>query len=312
MTDDALDEKPGRRLRSAAGGDNFIFVGDERMTTQDFAPMGVGQILDRTFRLYKRNFARFVAIVAVVKVPITLLMLVVFGLMGYQAASGQTGTQEMSGAQVATLAVGTLVTVFLTMLAQTLSQGALTKSVSESYLGKEVTVGQAYGFVWPRVWRLLGAALLVSLVVMGGVMLCVVPGIIFGLWFVLTSQMIVVENQKITGAMTRSKRLVSGNLGKVFVLGFLVWLIGMIIGMIFGYGGAFLARVLAGGSQVGATIISQILSLVGQILVAPIGAAAFVLLYYDLRIRKEAFDLEMLAASMGSGETPPEADAPTP
>ena len=50
------------------------------------------------------------------------------------------------------------------------------------------------------------------------------------------------------------------------------------------------------------TFANQLASVVGQILVAPIGATAYILLYYDLRIRKEGFDLQMLASSIGSGQ----------
>jgi len=49
-------------------------------------------------------------------------------------------------------------------------------------------------------------------------------------------------------------------------------------------------------------VIRQLLSLAATVVTAPISAIATVLLYYDLRIRKEAFDLEMLAKSMGRAD----------
>jgi hypothetical protein len=45
----------------------------------------------------------------------------------------------------------------------------------------------------------------------------------------------------------------------------------------------------------------------GQILAIPISTAASILLYYDLRIRKEGFDLQMLAQSMTAGQGEPRA-----
>ena len=50
------------------------------------------------------------------------------------------------------------------------------------------------------------------------------------------------------------------------------------------------------------TFVNQLFSLAGQILIVPIGAIAYILLYYDLRIRKEGFDLQMLANSIGSDQ----------
>jgi hypothetical protein len=44
------------------------------------------------------------------------------------------------------------------------------------------------------------------------------------------------------------------------------------------------------------TAIQQVLNL----LVAPFSSIAWILLYYDLRIRKEGFDLEVLAKSMSA------------
>ena len=40
-----------------------------------FEPMSVGLILDRTFFLYRKNFVRFIAIVAVVQIPVGLFQL---------------------------------------------------------------------------------------------------------------------------------------------------------------------------------------------------------------------------------------------
>ena len=50
-------------------------------------------------------------------------------------------------------------------------------------------------------------------------------------------------------------------------------------------------------------LIQQLFTMAGQVLITPISAAAVILLYYDLRIRKEGFDLEMLAADLSGGST---------
>jgi hypothetical protein len=268
------------------------------MAERVFEPMSVGQILDRTFRIYREDFLHFVTIVAVIQVPVALLRLAVPRLV---AAFVPAGGGASGGAVVAAV-VGGLVAFFLLIIAQSLSSGALVKSVSEAYLGNEVSVGEAYRFVLPKVGTLVWASILVFVVVLIGYMLLIVPGVIFSLWLMLTTQAIIVEGRPASAAMGRSKALTSGNLGKVFGLAFVIFIISIIISAVFTFvGGLAFAGALAAGATV-ASLVSEIISVIGQILVAPISATAFILLYYDLRIRKEGFDLEMLAQTMGARE----------
>jgi hypothetical protein len=80
------------------------------------------------------------------------------------------------------------------------------------------------------------------------------------------------------------------------VLLFLIGVISWIMILLFGLAGA----AVAGSASGTAAILGRgIFALVAQILAAPIGAVAMILLYYDLRIRKEGFDLAMLAQQLG-------------
>ncbi len=301
------------------------------MEAQQFEPMSIGGILDRTFRLYKNNFVRFITIVAIIQVPISLLMLVSTSLMqrgvsikpaaGYEDFRNDetsnmeetTGEEEESGIEgmgweepsPAAIILGGVIMIIggiSALLGNMLCQGALTKSVSEFYLGHEITVGQAYKFVLPKLLTLIGAGFLVGLIVWLGIIMCVVPGVIFGLWFALTTPSIIVENLRAIKGMSRSKALASGNLGKIFSVGFLVILITWAITIPFSGAGLIISRILFAGNVLLVDFINQFFNLIGQILAIPIGAAAFILLYYDLRIRKEGFDLQMLAQAMSSGQ----------
>lgn len=299
------------------------------MPERQFAPMTVGQILDQTFRLYKRNFLRFVAIVAVVQVPLALismlLLVPVATRAGFQQQqAGVTGAYESlvpgdygeaseigndADVPFVSIFLGAVVAGLAWWLAATLSNAALIKSVSESYLGGDATVGEAYRFVWPKLWRLVWAGILVGLIVSIGFLLLIVPGVILAIYFALTTQAIVVEDVSAKGGMSRSKALASGNRGKVCGLLVLVGIIGALIGGIIGAAGEALGFLVSAQSAMTSMVISQSFSLIGQVLVAPIGAAAMILLYYDLRIRKEGFDLEMLAKSLGSSPTAMVSDA---
>jgi hypothetical protein len=212
------------------------------------------------------------------------------------------GWEKPSPVVIILSVIGMVISVIAAILGNMLCQGALTKSVSEFYLGNEITVGQAYKFVLPKLLTLIGAGFLVSLIVFLGFIMCIVPGVIFSLWFALTTPSIIVENLRATKGMSRSKALASGNLGKVFCIGLLVMLITWAISIPFGMAGMIVGRILFSWNVLLVDFINQFFNLIGQILAIPIGAAAFILLYYDLRIRKEGFDLQMLAQAMSSGQ----------
>ncbi len=286
------------------------------MDPQQFEPMSIGRILDRTFTIYRNNFVRFITIVALIQVPIALLSLLSVSLIsgGVYEETGESSefvvSQETIGPEpqfetvdgpaaspVAIMCTAVLAG-FLVFLGNMLAQAALTKSVSESYLNREITVGQAYRFVLPKALILIGASLLVGLVVGVGFLLLVVPGVIFSLWFYLTVPCIVVEDCGVTAGMSRSRALVSGNLGKVFLVGLLVGLISFAISMPFSMIAQFGAMFLWRDDPMTTMVVSQFINIIPQIIAMPISASAFILLYYDLRIRKEGFDLEMLAQSM--------------
>lgn len=304
-------------------------IGRFIMRTYDFEPMSIGGILDRTFKIYKDNFIRFITIVAIIQVPIALIMIISlsvlqrgapvqnqngsnqsisetrqnpgnFSIERSRTRTNNTGQDEHNPFVFLVGSIGMIVSSILGMLGHILCRGALTKSVSESYLGTEITVAQAYSFVLPKFLTLIGAGILVVLIIYMGLILLIVPGIIFALWFALTTPAIVVENLKAIKGLSRSKALASGNLGKIFSVGFLVVVISWVIGIPFSLAGSYLGRILFSNNIMLMTFVNQLISIIGQILIVPIGAIAYILLYYDLRIRKEGFDLIMLANSISS------------
>ncbi|MBN1918628.1 MAG: hypothetical protein JW889_12030 [Verrucomicrobia bacterium] len=278
------------------------------MQPQHFEPMTVGQILDRTFKLYRDNFARFLAIVAVIYVPIALatiaLMVPIMRTVADMAESAQNRGGEFDPGTAVALFLPLGVMALLSMLAQALCNAALIKSVSESYLGRGVTVGQAYAAVLPRLLPIIGASILVAILCAVGLVFCVVPGVIFWLWFLLTMQTIVVEKQGAVAGMRRSKSLMAGNLGKGFGLSLVIVLITWIANTVFQRIGGLVVGAPTSDNLVTPVVMTQLFSIVGQMLVMPIGAGAYILLYYDLRIRKEGFDLQLLAQAFGTGVPP--------
>jgi len=207
-----------------------------------------------------------------------------------------------------TLFIGGLLAVIIAGLATIWSSAALTRGVSDSYLGKPTSVGEAYRIVGSRVLTLLLAGILIGIIVGIGLIIFIIPGLIFLCWFSLSTQAIVIENLSATNGMSRSKALISGNALKALGLIILLFIFQFFINWIIQKIDYAVIGAMKGNVQ-NRILVINLINVIVEILIAPILAIPWILLYYDMRIRKEGFDLEMLARSMGvtegGGNVPP-------
>lgn len=264
------------------------------MSTREihFEPMGVGELLDRAFRLYAANFPLMVGIAAVAFVPQFFVQ--VLAVLPIPAPSSFVAVLAASFGILAFL-VGSLIVA-------PLATGATTKALSERYLGREVTIGEALRAAWSRVGVLLLTQFIVGLIVILGFMLFIVPGILWMCSYALVAPVVMLETTNLGEVRLRSWELVSGNRGKVFV----ILLVIVAIQSFAGAAGNFALLVLEEGSLAAGVFSVVFLSVVG-LLVYPLQTIAITLLYYDLRIRKEGFDLDLLSQAI-AGTSPHETD----
>ncbi len=255
------------------------------MAGQDLRPMGIGDILDVTFHLYRRRFLTFLLIALVVYVPYSLLAALL-----QMAATGQVaaGGSHAALALFIVSAIGGI--IFLWVLVP-LCGAAMVHNISASYLGEDISAGRSFARAGSRLLPLLGAQWLAALVIILGCFMLIVPGVIFSLWFLLIVPVVVLESKGGSAAMGRSRELMRDNLGKGFVLGLLVGIIGATAGGVF--------RAVTGAIHWPHPAIGIFLQTLLTAVVVPIQTAPWTLLYYDLRIRKEAFDLDKLADALG-------------
>jgi len=263
-------------------------------------PTGVGGLLDRTFKLYSSNFAKMLAAVAVVYVP----YIVVASLMNEVAPSSvRDGTSSLVPLILNVLALLILAFVFLPA-----ATGAVTYLVSEQYLGRSISLGDAYRRAFRRLGSILGASMLAGLIVVVGLLLLIVPGIIFILSFQVIVPAVIIEQLGATASLRRSWRLSKGERGVILGAVLVIWVLSNVIQF--------------AGSTIGGLIFSQtplLANIVGQlfmVLVQPLSTIVAVMIYYNLRVKKEGFDLEMLSQNVAGQSTteaigvPPIAAAP--
>lgn len=280
------------------------------MAAPALRPMSAGEILDVSFGLYRRLFVPLVLIQVICQsVPFLL------GL--YAAALGPGGE---------TIAV-TLGSYLLSFLLGALASGGTAIVISENYLGRELGAMDGLRRALPRFPSLIGVSLLVALLVgvsvlpfaiaigasawgvgteqaglavalgLVGLLLLLLPIATFSGLAVSTPALVIEQLRAPTRALGRSWRLTRGSrlriVGLLFV--FFVILAVPFIGM------SLLLAMIVGAldttaGQVASTVVASLLSFV----LGPILYCILTLTYYDLRVRKEAFDLEILSTQLGA------------
>jgi hypothetical protein len=238
-------------------------------------PLSTGEVLDVSFGLYRSMFAPLVIITLASRLIPTVLGI-------YLNTTG--GALEHLGLF--------LIQVVLSIVMSAIGVAATTFMVAGAYLGNQVTAETALRSASRLIGRLILLSFMTSLVIGVGFVLLVVPGFIFLGGLVLSTVVLVLEQpMTASGAMSRSWELSKGFRGKALVTLLVTSLLLLIPTMVAGILAAIAA--LAGiSSQLVVLVLAGVLG----IFVYPFMYVTLTVLYYDLRVRKEGFDLELLAA----------------
>jgi hypothetical protein len=144
--------------------------------------------------------------------------------------------------------------------------------------------------------------MLIAFIVGLGLVFLVVPGIILGTGLAVAIPAVVLESDRsASAALSRSWELTRGSRGRIFALGItLLILLYIPLVAITGLLAVMLPR--SAGSLTAATSMSAVVALaaggVVQLILYPLFYCVLTIAYYDLRVRKEGFDLELLASSL--------------
>jgi hypothetical protein len=255
-------------------------------------PMGVGEILDAAIKLYRSQWKRLMAIVAIALVPITFLQVFLTREIGGPFTEPTLTTEEIQSTVLITLVLGAI----QLLVVQPFLIAAVAKASADVYLGRPVLVGPTFRYAVSRIHSILWISILSGLALVLGFVLLIVPAIFVFVRFTFGSIVLVVEGRKGSKALGRSWRLAKGHFWKI--LGTLI-LAGILAGIVESIlsipGSAAFGAIGPAGWPFYAIGLS-----LASILTAPFTTLIAVLLYFDLRIRTEAFDLEIMAQEMSS------------
>jgi hypothetical protein len=247
--------------------------------------------------------------------------LIVYQLLMPQVIES-TLSNDPVNAQVGILLIGSLAVLVLTLILQPIGTAAILHVISQEFVNKRVGFGRALGFAFGRFGSLIWASILVGFMVLIGLILCVIPGIMFMVWYIFVAQVVVVEGLRGGRALQRSKDLTSGYRWRVFGLVILFVVINVLLQSAAGLMESVLPSYdtvpveappgldLGDGVNLGHRAVlnyphyavNHIVKELVDILVQTFGAVCFTLFYFDLRIRKEGFDLELAAQEQLSPE----------
>ncbi|MET4388810.1 hypothetical protein ABIB73_004575 [Bradyrhizobium sp. F1.4.3] len=193
--------------------------------------------------------------------------------------------------------LGTVVGSLATLFAQAFIIFPTVVAVSEVCLDIRPTVARSYRRAFARPGRLFGAYFLTVAIVFGGFILLLIPGILFSVWYMLVGPVVVLEALTVRATLKRSRELGRGyywrNFGTLFGGSILVLIPTMLIAGIAGASIGYLTD--AGPWRFGvAELVGNLMGLIA----APPLAIMPVLLYYDMRARKEGYAAAQLAEEL--------------
>ena len=274
-------------------------------------PLSVGQILDRAFRLYRGNFLTFLAIVGVVQLPLALVQV-------FNAAAAQSDSPTFAGL-VAILAI---LLLLAGILANQIASAALSRAVADVYLGRTTSFAAAYRGVTPFIGNIFVTLIVTLLVGLGLLFFFIIPCVgwtagmgmlmFFGGAIVpMIGTVIVLENRAGFDALRRgwdlTRRRFWPVVGYMVILGILVTAITIGPTALLTYLTCFVwsgydpssplsPTNMPGQAPLWATVLQTMITVGLQTLILPIQLAAASVLYFDLRVRNEGFDLELASA----------------
>jgi hypothetical protein len=256
-------------------------------------PLSVGEILDASFSAFRRNFGQLVLAVLVIVVPTAIIQTLVFvSISDLNYDYGQTSFEDSN--TTGSEAAGVLVLYVLIIVNQILAPAACMRLIGGDILGQKVTAKESVAFAFKRLPRMMWVLILYVIGLLVGLLMCFIGIVWTYVLFALAIPCCLYEEARGVTAMRRSRDLVTDNWWRAFavlaIMGVIVGVVQQVLGL------ALFGGVLANSDNDAVNaILFTLVNIVGFMIALPLQAAATAFLYFDLRVRKEGFDLQLLA-----------------
>src|ERR1700722_16414294 len=302
----------------------------------ELKPMSLSELLDRTFTLYRDRFWGFCGLMVIPEIAILACSLILVIGFPIRAASLVPNPQDPFAVfrqMQSRIGPGMLLLV-VQIFFGALALGAVTVTVSEFYLGRKISIAGAYRMVRGRIFGLIGLIVLLFLiamvfafaVILAVVLVAMVASIALNLispilsvvfvfllmiggfalvaWlmmrYAVSIPVFLLEGQGAVESMTRSGELTRGHRGRILGASIVMYIVVFVIQTLFvlPFSIMTLVYVTKGVLPLWIQIAQSVAGAVGGTIAGPLFMITIALIYYDVRIRKEAFDLETMMKAL--------------
>jgi hypothetical protein len=233
-----------------------------------------GSILRGTFKLYRRHFGTLVLMYVL---PVAPAMAVYV----YALASEPSAPNVLGG-------------LLLVLAATLFAMAATTVAVSDVCLGQRPGVFRSYRRIaGATAVQIFLTTLLLYLAFIVGFVLLIVPAIVLLVRCMFAFTVVVLEGKWGLKALKRSGSLGRGYHWRNAGIVALLMGIGVVVALIVAVAVGILAAMGVGPSWLG-----QAMNVLAELVAAPLGIISGILIYYDLRVRKEAYDVRALGEDL--------------
>ena len=269
---------------------------EEQSSQRHFGQRGLGDIISETFVIYGSHAKKFIILVAVIHLPVALLTTIPIDSRIFD-----------------------IILNIINFITLTFAYGAAIFAVGQHYVAEQVSVSRCYTRVLWRgksvlilgaVQAALGAMFLavsellieterllilpVALILLGAMLLYVI-------YITTAAPAVIVEGYRSLSALRRGFALARETELRIFfnLIVYSLVALGLMIVILLPF--LIVATITAAGEE--PTLVSSIAVTVGTILasiiVLPVTYIPATLLYYDLRVRKEGYNVSRLSEEMG-------------
>lgn len=276
----------------------------------DLRPLRVGEILDVGIKVYSRNAKTLFWLVALVIIPVQAIgVLVILSTIPDALATGMQNPFQFDpnapapvfdGREFAIYIAGSLVVALLGFVSTTIATGACFKAVSDAYMGQRPEWRPSMRFAFQHLRPLLWVVFLSGIATGVGFVFCILPGVWLAIVWSVAIPALLTEGVRGTKALGRSFNLVQERFWPATGVVVISYFIRMILNSAIGAGIIALTFTDIGENVLLTQVLSGAAGALAAILATPFQAAVIAVLYFDLRVRKEGFDLQLLAQRMGT------------
>jgi len=233
--------------------------------------ISAGEIIKKSFILYKENWKLLLKYVLLLATPIVIFSPLYLGMTATMIAGGTNRT----------LFIVYLALFIIVALCSMWFSLALLRVIATRYLGHEVqSMKQELKTSKHLVFPFIGVYIVFSLIIFGGLLLLIVPAIIWGVWYAFFTQTVALDEKKGLDALKKSRELVTGRWWSVF------WRI-TAPAVVFMSMSLILQLVLNIPTliteSVGLLLAGFVLNIIANLLISPLSAIALTILFLELK-----------------------------